>query len=128
VPVDRAAEAAAELEPVLALLAEAETACAAVRERALRDAQDVRERARARAEGLVAEARSQAAGERANALAEARARGQVESARLTGQAERRAAASRELATQRMPGYVDRVVAMVRAAAEEAVATGQGGLR
>jgi hypothetical protein len=54
VPVDRAAEAAAELEPVLALLAEAESACAAVRERARQDAKDIGERARARADGLLA--------------------------------------------------------------------------
>lgn len=128
VPVDRAAEAAAELEPILALLAEAESACAAVRERAQRDAEDVGERARARADGLLAEARARADSERAAAAARARARGQAESVRLTGRAERRATARHELAEQRMPGYVDRVVAMVRTAGEEGVATGQGDLR
>jgi hypothetical protein len=128
VPVDRAAEAAAELEPVLALLAEAESAGAAVRERAQQDAKGIREQARARADGLVAEARARADGERAAAAARARARGQAESDRLTGQAERRATARRELAEQRLPGYVGRVVAMVRTAGEEAAATGQEDLR
>jgi cell division septum initiation protein DivIVA len=84
VPVDRAAEAAAELEPILALLAEAESASATVRERAQQDAKDIREQARARADSLVAEARARADGERATAAARARARGQAESARLTG--------------------------------------------
>ena len=127
VPVDRAAEAAAELEPILALLAEAESARAAVRERARQDAEDIRERARARADGLVAEARARADGERA-AAARACARGQAESARLTGQAERRATARRELAEQRLPGYVGRVAAMVRTAGGETVAPGQEDLR
>jgi cell division septum initiation protein DivIVA len=125
VPVDRAAEAAAELEPVLALLAEAESACAAVRERARQDAKDIGERARARADGLLAEARAQADSERAAAAARARARGQAESARLTGQAERRATARHGLAEQRMPWYVSRVVAMVRTAGEAAGTTGRG---
>jgi vacuolar-type H+-ATPase subunit H len=124
VPVDRAAEAAAELEPVLALLAEAESASAAERERAQQDARDIRQQARARADGLVAEARARADGERAAAAARARARGQAESDHLTGQAEQRATARRELTEQRLPGYVGRVVAMVRTAGEEAAATGE----
>ncbi|HEY6706309.1 MAG TPA: hypothetical protein VJB61_01800 [Actinomycetota bacterium] len=128
VPVDRAAEAAAELEPVLALLAVAESACAAVRERAQQDAEDIGERARARADGRLAEARARADSERAAAAARARARGQAESVRLTARAERRATARRELAEQRMPGYVGRVVAMVGTAGEEAVTTGRGDLR
>jgi cell division septum initiation protein DivIVA len=128
VPVDRPAEAAGELEPILALLAEAESAGAAVREQARQDAKGIREQARARADSLVAEARARAEGERAAAAARAHARGQAESARLTGQAELLAAARRELATQRMPGYVARVAAMVRTAGDEPVATGQEKLR
>jgi cell division septum initiation protein DivIVA len=128
VPVDRPAEAAAELEPILALLAEAESAGVAIRERARQDAKGIREQARARADSLVAEARARAEGERAVTAAGARARGQAESARLTGQAERRAAARREWAEQRMPGYVARMVAMVRTAGEEAGTTGRGSLR
>jgi vacuolar-type H+-ATPase subunit H len=128
VPVDRPAEAAAELEPILALLAEAESASAAVRQRAQQDADDIREQARTRADGQVAEARARADGERAAAVAGARARGQAESARLTGQAERQATDRRELAEQRLPGYVGRVVTMVRTAGEAAAATAQGDLR
>jgi vacuolar-type H+-ATPase subunit H len=128
VPVDRPTEAAAELEPILALLGEAESASAAVRERVRQDAEAIGRQARARADGLVAEARARAGGERAATAARARARGQAESARLTGQAERLATARRELAEQRLPGYVGRVVAMVRAAGEETAAAGQGDLR
>jgi hypothetical protein len=47
---------------------------------------------------------------------------------LTGEAERRAAARRELARQRLPGYIDRVVAMVRSAGEKALTTGRGDRR
>jgi hypothetical protein len=62
------------------------------------------------------------------AAARARARGQASRSLLTARAERRATVRRELAEQRMPGYVGRVVAMVRTAGEEAVTTGRGDLR
>jgi hypothetical protein len=48
VPVDRAAEAAGELAPVLALLADVESATAEIREGARLDAMELRDQARAR--------------------------------------------------------------------------------
>jgi F0F1-type ATP synthase membrane subunit b/b' len=127
VPVDRPAESAAELEPVLAQLAEVESACAGIRAQALRDAEQTREQAQVQAARLVAEARAQAEAERADAVAAARAHADAESAHLTDQARRQAAACRELAGQRMAGYVDRVMAMVRAAGED-TAAGAGDAR
>ena len=128
VPVDRAAEAAGELAPILALLAEVESATAEIRERARLDAVELRDQARARAAGLVAEARARAEAERADAAALARARGDAESTRLADQAQRQAATRRELAERRMPGYVARVVRMVEAAGEEPAAAGAGDAR
>jgi hypothetical protein len=128
VPADRAAEATSELEPVLALLADVETATAQIRERARLDALEVGDQARGRAAGLVAEAHARAGAERADAVALARASGDAESARLMDQAGRQATARRELAGQRMAGYVARVVAMVRAAGEEPAPAGPGAAR
>jgi hypothetical protein len=125
VPVDRAAEAAAELQAVLALLVEAEAAGAEIRQRAERDAEGLRERARVAAAALVAEARARVAAERADAAAAARAGCLAESAQLTAEAGRRAAARRQLAEERLPGYVARVVAVVRTAGEEQVEPGAG---
>ncbi|HSK35570.1 MAG TPA: hypothetical protein VLA80_02435, partial [Actinomycetota bacterium] len=42
VPVDRAAEAAAELQAVLSLLAEIESACSEIRQQAEADAEELR--------------------------------------------------------------------------------------
>jgi F0F1-type ATP synthase membrane subunit b/b' len=123
VPVDRATEAAAELQAVLALLVEAESAGSEIRQRAERDAEELREQARTTAASLVAEARARAAAERADAAAAARADSQAESAQLTAEAGRRAAARRELAEERLPDYVARVVAMVRDADEEQTEAG-----
>lgn len=60
VPVDRAAEAAAELQAALSLLAGTESACSEIRQQAEADAEELRERARATAAALVAEARGRA--------------------------------------------------------------------
>jgi hypothetical protein len=128
VPVDRAAEAAGELEPVLALLAEVESATAEIRERARLDAVELGDLGRARVAGLVAEAHARAEAERADAVALARVRGDAESTRLADQAQRQAATRRELAERRMPGYVARVVRMVEAAGEEPAAVGAGDAR
>jgi vacuolar-type H+-ATPase subunit H len=123
VPVDRVAEAADELEPVLALLAGAESAAADIREQARQDALELGDQARARAAGLVAEARGRAEAERADAVALARGRAHADSARLADEARRQAAARRALAEQRLPGYVARVVRMVQAAGEEPAGLG-----
>jgi vacuolar-type H+-ATPase subunit H len=93
VPVDRAAEAAGELEPILALLAGAESAAADLRERARLDALELDGQARARAAGLAAEARARAQAERADAVALACGQADAESAHLTERARRQASAA-----------------------------------
>jgi hypothetical protein len=123
VPVDRAAEAEAELGPVFARLAEAQAECARIREEAARDAERTRQRARERAAGLVAAARERAEGERAELAAQVRARADAESARRVAEAERQAGALRERVELRLPVLVDRVVAAVLAiGAEDAFST------
>ncbi|HKA69890.1 MAG TPA: hypothetical protein VKG85_12320 [Actinomycetes bacterium] len=67
VPVDRAAERAAELEPVLALVDPTSVECEWIRTHAAADADRIREQAATRAANLVATARGQAAGVRAEA-------------------------------------------------------------
>jgi vacuolar-type H+-ATPase subunit H len=123
VPVDRAAEAAGELEPILALLAGAESAAADIGARARLDALAVGDQARARAAGLVAEARARAQAERADAVAQARGQADADSACLADRARRQASARRALAEQRMPGYVARVTGMVQAAGQEPASPG-----
>jgi hypothetical protein len=119
VPADRVAEAAAELGPVLDLLAEVEAACAELREAGRRDADATLARAREQAAGVIASARMRAEGERAATAARARAEAEGESARRLAGAERDAAEVLERAERRMPGYVARVVAMVRNAGLDA---------
>ncbi|HZD74038.1 MAG TPA: hypothetical protein VE776_09180 [Actinomycetota bacterium] len=122
-PVDRAAEAAAELEPVFARLAEVQAECARLQEQARRDADRVRERARDQAAGLVAAARERAEGERAELAARVHAQADIESARRIAEAERQAGALRERVERRLPGLVDKVVAAVLTiGAEDAVST------
>jgi hypothetical protein len=115
VPVDRAAEAAAELGPVLALLAGTERECARLREDAQREAERTRQQARERAAALVAGARERAPGVRAAAASKARASADAEAAGVVAAAGRQAAALDELAAQRTGGLVAEVVAAVRAA-------------
>jgi flagellar biosynthesis/type III secretory pathway protein FliH len=112
VPVDRAAETAAELGPVFARLEEIQAECARLREQASRDAEQVRGRAREQAAGLVAAARERAEGERAALVAEAHAQADSSAAHRVAEAEEQAAALRERIERRMPGLVTRVVATV----------------
>jgi hypothetical protein len=121
VPVDRAAERAAELEPVLALLAPTIAECEWIRTHAAAEADQIRDQAVAQAANLVATAREQAAGVRAEAAARARRHGDAESAGLAAEAARQADAVRARADARMPDCVARVVGLVGEIAE----TGQG---
>jgi hypothetical protein len=126
VPADRVTEAAAELGPVLDLLAAVEAECDRLRKDGRRDAEETRAAAREQAAALVASARTRADSERAVSAARARTRSGAETAKLLEDAARQAAGLRELAEARMPAYVTRVVAMVRAAgAEEPAGVGGG---
>jgi hypothetical protein len=115
VPADRVTETAAELGPVLDLLAAVESECDRLREAAALHAEETRARAREQAAALVASARARADSERAASAARARTRADAEVTRLREDAERQTADLRELAEDRMPDYLTRVVAMVRAA-------------
>jgi hypothetical protein len=92
VPVDRRAEAAAELGPVLALLSDTEQECARLGEEARLAAEQAREQAREQAAALVAAAREQAPGIRAAAASRARASADAEADRVVAASERQAAA------------------------------------
>jgi hypothetical protein len=128
VPADRVAEAAAELGPVLGLLAEVEAECAALREGGRRDADAVLARAREEGVAMIATARARAESVRAATAARARIQAEAESARRVADAEREAALVRERAERRTTGYVGRVVAMVRDAGLGAPAPRGAGAR
>ena len=113
VPVDRAAERAAELEPVLALLDPTTAECEWLRTHAAAEADQIREQARTRAAHLIATARERAAGVRAEAAARTRRHGDEQAAGATAEAARQAQAIRSRADARMPDYVARVVALAR---------------
>ena len=122
VPADRVVELAAELEPVLALLAATQQDVARVRGDAEREAEQRRQQATERASAVVAAAHRQAGAERADAAL--RVRGQVEAentARLAD-AEQAAEAVRRRAADRMPAVVEQVVAATRSALRSTGAT------
>ncbi|HET6967588.1 MAG TPA: hypothetical protein VFI44_04880 [Ornithinibacter sp.] len=75
VPADRAGELAAELEPVLALLAETDRECADILERARVEEAEIRARDAVRARAVLAAGRALVEAERAAATARSRGRG-----------------------------------------------------
>ena len=113
VPADRVAELAAELGPLLATLdgicAEADRVRAAAQD----EAQRRRHRAEEQARAEVAAARTDADAERADAAARVRRHADEEREQMLAEAEREAARITHRAADRMPEYVDRVVAEVR---------------
>lgn len=115
VPADRVAEASAELQPVLTLLAETQEEASRVRTDAEREAEQRRRQAMARASALVASAHREAAAERADAALGVGRRVEEENAAALAEAERDAAAVRRLAAERMSAFLDRVVAATRVA-------------
>jgi hypothetical protein len=110
VPADRAAEAATELEPVLALLASTEDEMRRLREEARAEAHRIRKQAARQADELVASAHDRAAEVRVHAAAKARAAALPDGELLIEAARKNARSVRERAAARMPGYVDRAVA------------------
>lgn len=110
VPADRAADMAAELRPVLAMLAATQATCRAITEDARRDAERIRAQAVDQARAVRDEGPTRAAAERADAASRVSRQGgtaavdRAEAARLS--AERLAARARE----RLPDYVASVVA------------------
>ncbi|MFZ5869263.1 MAG: hypothetical protein ACOYXW_01825 [Actinomycetota bacterium] len=126
VPADRVAELSAELEPVLALLADSVDEASSIRAAARRDAERIRREAAERAQALVAQARRDAEAERAEAAARMAERAEAESAQAVTAAEDEAAAVRRRGAERMSEYVDRVLAELRHDIEKVVSTGSKG--
>lgn len=108
VPADHAADRAAELEPVFAVLAETEARCAALREEAGRAAQGRRDRARETARSLVQDAEARAPSERADAAARVAAEAAGESTATLDAAHAEAARLLERAAGRTPVWAARV--------------------
>jgi hypothetical protein len=114
--VDRVAEAAAELGPVLELLDPVQEQARQIRAEAAGEAERVRRLAEATATQRLADARDLAPEWRRQAAAEAAERAQLEVTAERVAATRRAAAIKGRADQRLPEYVNRVVALVLASA------------
>lgn len=113
VPADRVAEVSAELEPVLARLADAERESerlrAGARDEAARRVRDAADRAQAD----LAAARLDADAEQADAAARVRSRADAELAAVLEEARTEADRTTRRAAERMPEYVDRVIAALR---------------
>ena len=113
VPVDRAAELATELEPVLALLAEAERECADILERARVEEAQIRARDTDRARSVLAAGRALVESERSAAAARSRGAG-VDGAGVGSAGDRVRPAGRHApADDAVAHHVDLVVGAVR---------------
>jgi hypothetical protein len=115
VPVDRVAEAVAELEPVLSLLADTQAEAAQIRARAQRDADQLRAQALDRAAARVVAARRHAAADRADAAVRARRAAEDEAAAVLAAAQRAAEEVRQRGVERMPAFLGRVLDATRSA-------------
>jgi hypothetical protein len=118
VPADRVAEASAELEPVLALLAAVQDEASRVRSDAAREAGRRRQDAAERASAVVLAAHRQAVAERAEAALRVSREAEAEVAAGLAEAQRAASALREHAAGRMPSYRERVLTATRARLRE----------
>jgi hypothetical protein len=114
VPADRLAERSAELEPLLALLAEAEAEAAQIRAVALQGADLRRHEGQDRARAVLAAGRRQVVADRAEIVAQAQRQGAAEAAAVRAAAEAEAEAIRTRVKQRLPALVERVVSAVGA--------------
>lgn len=112
VPGDRAAEADAELAPVLADLADTEDEAARIRAEGRARASEVRERGERDARRIVEQARQDAQTVRADAEARARAVRAARSAALVAEAETEAVRLRDHAAGPVAANAARVVAAV----------------
>lgn len=113
VPADRVSEIAAELEPVLALLADVEGETRRIKADARQEAERRRDEARQRARDRVATARREAEAERADAAARVTRRAENEAAATLSAGEREVEVIRIRVAERLPGYVHRVLLDVR---------------
>lgn len=114
VPADRVAELSAELEAVLAQVADAQAEAAQIRRAAAVEAERRRDAGLARARSVVDEARRSAEAERRQAAASAQSQAAADIRHSVEAAHRQAAAVAALARSREPGLVARVVTLARA--------------
>ena len=112
VPVDRSAELAAELEPPLELMEQAEAEARALRERAAEEADALRRQAYRRAEEMVRQARARAPGVQRRTAEEIVRAAERQAAELVEAAGQEAAEVRRAAGARMGTVADRAVALV----------------
>ncbi|MFA1542871.1 hypothetical protein [Actinomadura monticuli] len=132
VPSDRRSALAAELEPVFALLADAEVEQRRMVEEARRRACAVRDAAREQATGLVNEARGRAAAERAAVSAAVQRTGTQERQALMAAASEEAARIEAGVSERTPLLVEKALRSIEVMlgddmlGDEATPTGGGG--
>lgn len=117
VPADRLAETAAELDPVFARLAPAQSEAEATRVRAREEAERTRRHAEEEAAAILAAAREHAEAERVTASLTASRRVDRDRDRALAAADEQAERVRRHAAAEMAPYVDRVVAQVRSLLE-----------
>lgn len=111
-PADRARELAAEVGPVLALLAAADTERERIIAQAKLDAEQVTATARAEAAVITADAGRRAQAARDEAARQELARAREDTAVLVASATRQASRTRELARERIPGLVSDAVGLI----------------
>lgn len=119
VPVDRAAEASRELQPVFDELAATVEEVGRIQQAAAEQARLRRDRAAEEGRRIVEHARLQAEAQRAEAAARIVARAEQETAAVVAEAKRQAAEITRRADERVAGFVGRILAEVgRAGAVE----------
>ena len=113
VPADRSAAVAAELAVVFAQLDDTEREADRVRAAGLAEAERVRQAAAQRSAAVVADAHQRAEAERAAAGADRQRTALEEDQRILAAATAEGQRVRAVSEQRLPEYVDRVVATAR---------------
>ncbi|MBF6299016.1 hypothetical protein IU459_15900 [Nocardia amamiensis] len=117
IPADRAHDIAGELEPVLALLDHTQAHAERIRADAVDRARERRDDARRRSEEIIAAARDSVESIRVDALTHARMEAAAERADQAEAASAEIEQMRARVSARLPGYVERVLAEVRAMAD-----------
>ena len=114
VPADRAAETAAELEPLFARLADTEQECREILAQARRDAAQIRELGLRQAQAVVGDAGGRGEVERTMTAAQLSQDGEREADTERRRAEAAVSALHQRAAEMVPAYVDAVVNRVAA--------------
>jgi F0F1-type ATP synthase membrane subunit b/b' len=121
VPADRTRELAAELEPVLTLLADLHAECERIVADAKQEASRIAADARSAGAAIAADADRQARAARAEAAGQVLAGARAQAREAAAEAERQARQLRGHAAGRMPALVARAVSLVRAGLDSGTA-------